>query len=441
MILVMNRGVYNMKFRKLLMSVLAVLMVMSVFGCSPKQPDPEPETAEAIKAILDGVKESGTRVFLVKSEGSDDLNDYKDKTVFAYKDYGLELTEAALQDYQSENVYEKVNVARKDTLDEALTAFLQGSDSVLVADQGLIDALKDTVKYAGINEKLKSIYTYDPETAKDFSLVNGPFQIALFGSDERKGLKVNSRYDTSLLVTVNPETKQILVVATPRDSMLPNHAYNDQKDKLTHTGDGGPENALYALNWLYHEDYEKYVLLSFQEFTKFIDLLGGIDVYNAKGFTYGYQKDLGYFAGGNIHLDGGQALYFARERWHLNNGDFDRNANAIVLLKGIINKLLAFENLAKFNEVYQQLRDCFYTNLDEKEILGFVTTQYKAFTEWEIISYHIGGTRGYDWCPSYKTNAASVHPSQADADFCHGEMEKMMNGETIYQQHLPSGIQ
>ena len=61
-----------------------------------------------------------------------------------------------------------------------------------------------------------------------------PFVVYISGSDTRSKVLKSSRSDVNILAVINPRTKQILLVNTPRDYYIGNPAGNDALDKLTH---------------------------------------------------------------------------------------------------------------------------------------------------------------------------------------------------------------
>ena len=63
------------------------------------------------------------------------------------------------------------------------------------------------------------------------------FNIYVSGIDTYGAISSVSRSDVNILMTVNRDTKRILLTTTPRDSYVPiADGGNNQKDKLTHAG-------------------------------------------------------------------------------------------------------------------------------------------------------------------------------------------------------------
>ena len=153
-----------------------------------------------------------------------------------------------------------------------------------------------------------------------------PFVIYLSGVDTRGELAEKARSDVNILAVVNPQTKQVALINTPRDYYV-DLAGTNSKDKLTHAGLYGVETSMATLGNLYGINVDHYIRINFAGFINIVDALGGVDVYSDQAFTSvgspGYY-DPTTFAEGWNHLDGKSALAFARERHAFASGDIQR---------------------------------------------------------------------------------------------------------------------
>ena len=77
-----------------------------------------------------------------------------------------------------------------------------------------------------------------------------PFVIYLSGVDTRGELTEKARSDVNILAVVNPQTKQVALINTPRDYYV-DLAGTNSKDKLTHAGLYGVETSMATLGNLY----------------------------------------------------------------------------------------------------------------------------------------------------------------------------------------------
>lgn len=219
------------------------------------------------------------------------------------------------------------------------------------------------------------------------------------GNDQEGDLSKTGRTDVNIVLSVNPDTKQIAIISIPRDSYIPNPAYSGANDKLTHLGMQGIENTMKGLSDYLETDIESYVLINFTTFKQIVDALDGVDVDNPYRFRYTWDHDY-VFEEGNIHLDGQAALYYVRERYSLPDGDFGRNMHQQLVLKAIIEKICSPQVITKFNALLSSLNGTFLTNISSKSIYSLCKKQLDEDIHWQIHGYHVIGDTGYEVCAS-----------------------------------------
>ena len=168
-----------------------------------------------------------------------------------------------------------------------------------------------------------------------------PFVVYLSGVDNRGELTEKARSDVNILAVVNPSTKRVALINTPRDYYV-DLAGTNSKDKLTHAGLYGVETSMATLGNLYGVNVDQYLRINFAGFISIIDAVGGVDVYSDQAFTSvgspGYY-DPTTFAEGWNHLDGKSALAFARERHAFASGDIQRGINQMKVIDAMMNKI------------------------------------------------------------------------------------------------------
>ena len=221
-----------------------------------------------------------------------------------------------------------------------------------------------------------------------------PFVIYLSGVDTRGELTENARSDVNILAAVNPVTKRVALVNTPRDYYV-DLAGTDSKDKLTHTGLYGVETSMETLGNLYGVNVDHYIRINFAGFISIIDALGGVDVYSDQAFTSvgspGYYDPTTFVEGWN-HLDGKSALAFARERHAFASGDIQRGINQMKVIDAMLNKIKSPALLMGFSKIMDAASDCFVTSFSKDQISALVRMQLSDFAEWDIESYTVTGT-------------------------------------------------
>ena len=223
-----------------------------------------------------------------------------------------------------------------------------------------------------------------------------PFVVYLSGVDNRGELTDKARSDVNILAVVNPKTKRVALVNTPRDYYV-DLAGTDSKDKLTHAGLYGVETSMATLGNLYGVNVEHYIRINFSGFINIIDAIGGVDVYSDQAFTSvgspGYY-DPTTFAEGWNHLDGKSALAFARERHAFASGDIQRGINQMKVIDAMVNKLKSPALLMSFSKLMDAAADCFVTSLSQDQITALVRMQLSDLASWDIQSCSVTGTSG-----------------------------------------------
>ena len=223
-----------------------------------------------------------------------------------------------------------------------------------------------------------------------------PFVVYLSGVDTRGDLTDKARSDVNIIAAVNPVTKQVVLINTPRDYYV-DLAGTNSKDKLTHAGLYGVQTSMDTLGNLYGVDVQHYIRINFSGFINIIDALGGVDVYSDQAFTSvgspGYYDPTTFVEGWN-HLDGKAALAFARERHAFKTGDVQRGINQMKVIDAMLNKIKSPALLMGFTKILDAVSDSFVTSLSQNQISALVRMQLSDFAEWNIERYTVTGTSG-----------------------------------------------
>ena len=223
-----------------------------------------------------------------------------------------------------------------------------------------------------------------------------PFVVYLSGVDTRGELTEKARSDVNILAVVNPKTKQVALINTPRDYYV-DLAGTNSKDKLTHAGLYGVETSMETLGNLYGVEVTDYIRINFAGFMSIVDALGGVDVYSDQAFTSvgspGYYDPTSFVEGWN-HLDGKAALAFARERHAFASGDIQRGIDQMKVIDAMLNKIKSPALLMNFSKLMDAASDCFVTSLSQDQISALVRMQLSDFAEWDIQSCTVTGSSG-----------------------------------------------
>ena len=238
------------------------------------------------------------------------------------------------------------------------------------------------------------------------NITKDPFNVVITGIDTTGTIDEKGRSDVNMIVTVNPSTGQILMTSIPRDYQIymPDHEYG--VDKLTHTGTYGVPTTIAAEEDLLDITANYYVKVNFTTVEKFIDAIGGVDVYSENEFTPSYNaypddKDAppeveGWTVKeGMNHMTGAQALVFARERKSFDDGDRTRIKNQQAVFEAMIKKATSSKTmLLSYNKILSSLKKYFEMSFSSKELRALVKYQLRKNPSWMIFRNQITGGDG-----------------------------------------------
>lgn len=237
--------------------------------------------------------------------------------------------------------------------------------------------------------KENAVNSQKVETAKE------AFNVFISGIDTYGPIETSSRSDVNILVSVNPNTKIILMTNIPRDMYMriPGEGENEY-DKLTHAGIYGVPTSVAAVENFLGVAINYYVKVNFTSVITLVDLIGGIEVDNPYPFeAYGEN----FFPAGPQHLDGEKTLVYARERYNLLDGDNDRGKNQERILAGIFRKLLSAELLKNFSSLIEIAQNSMQTTMSVNDMMKLVNLQLGSDSKWTIITSSIAGDGQYGW--------------------------------------------
>lgn len=311
------------------------------------------------------------------------------------------------------------------TVLEEGTALLEGKIDAAIYNEaftGLIDEVNE-----GYSDRVRVLYQYGietkveiPEEKEETISVEEPFNVYISGIDVSGSITTTSRSDVNIIMTVNPNTKKILLTTTPRDYyvQIP-EVSGEAKDKLTHAGIYGVDASMRTLGQLYGIDIKYYARVNFTSLITIVDALGGVDVnseYEFEAGGYGFKKGIN-------HLNGDAALAFSRERYSFSAGDNQRGKNQEAVLTAILNKAMSPAILKNANEIIAKVGSSVETNMTDKEMAKFINMQLSDNAAWSIESVAASGSG--DMLPCYSSGSQPLYVMHPNLDVVEEISNKM----------------
>lgn len=254
---------------------------------------------------------------------------------------------------------------------------------------------------------------------------NRTFTVFLSGVDTYGELDDSSRSDVNILAVVNPDTRQVGLVFTPRDYYVPLSISDGVKDKLTHAGIYGVDVCMDTISMLYDVDVDYYFRVNFAGFVDIINALGGVEVNSDLDFSI----DIYDFTAGPNYLDGRAALMFVRERKSFEDGDIQRGKNQLALLRALIKKAMSPDLLINYTSVLNALEGSFETSIPYDLLSALIREQLDKGGDWDIESYNVNGSTDFQVPYSLGEEAYVMQPDETTVEEAKALIQRIYAGE------------
>ena len=242
------------------------------------------------------------------------------------------------------------------------------------------------------------------------------------------------RSDSMILVSVNSQTKKIVLCSFMRDifakfPLEPQSPVAGGYDKLTHAhAYGGPELTMAVLKETFNIEVSQYAKVDFFSFRDIIDSMGGVDMYLTSDEIYAMNDILSWpdeanealnvtaadqvvnQGDGMYHLTGVQALTHARNRSI--GSDWARTQRQRDLIQAMVKKASSL-SLSQLNNMLNTVLPLITTNIPKDELKDLVGNVPS------YLGYEIDSTRvplagmyyeeGYAIIPDLKANCTDLY--------------------------------
>ena len=385
-------------------------------------------------------------VYVEADSAMSQLSDLTDGSVGILETLDRENTEEALADV--EDKIGTLQVQNYTGVKELVDGLLHNEVDAILINSAYLDLLTDVEGYTDTVSQLRKIYEYQAQTSIDIVDKKDPandwdvqglfgqgekentdrvFAMYISGIDSRSGLIAKSNSDVNILATVNVDTRQVLLISTPRDFYVPLPISNGIPDKLTHAGIYGIDVSVGTLEMLYDTEIDYYFRVNFSGFERIIDALGGVTVHSDYAFSvdgYSYSK-------GENFLNGAEALRFARERKSFSTGDRQRGKNQMEVIKAVIEKAMSPAILTGYMDIMEIVSGSFETSMPYDLIAELVRDQLDKGGSWNVVSCSVDGSDGNKIPYSMSTSAYVMIPDQSTVDAAIAKIQQVKNGEIL----------
>ena len=221
--------------------------------------------------------------------------------------------------------------------------------------------------------------------------------ILLFGQDTAASAEDYGRSDTTILLSIDNVNKKLKLTSFQRDTYVNIPGLGDDKINAAFTF-GGEKLSISTIESNFGIKVDKYATVDFSSFREVIEALGGVDIeLNLEEIKYinaqidvNHQTDRTSFLKYDetkekqmMHLDGYQALWYARDRGEENLGgnpeysfsgdDWDRTSRQRNLIQTIVKNLRENTSLTDLVGIANKIGPLITTNLKKGDITFLVS--------------------------------------------------------------------
>jgi LCP family protein required for cell wall assembly len=290
------------------------------------------------------------------------------------------------------------------------------------------------------------------------------FNVLLLGSDSRDDL-AQGLSDISIVASVDPATKSAALISIPRDVCVgpspvpaaapegdspsptpspapsptapvdprtiddPDDPCDTALDRINSAfGAGGEEYARRVYGQLLGLTIDYYAVVTFGEFEKLVDFVGGIDVWanqdHREGFLYPNGTVVLELEQGWNHLNGADALRYLRSRHMDTGGDISRTCRARHVLLELKSRLLRPEVLTVLPQLLATVSRLVETNVPVSDLPALLKLALQVKTE-HVTNGSVSLDHGMLWWHTGRDGSSLLMPSLASI---HWYVQEVLEG-------------
>ena len=402
------------------------------------------KTGSLLTNITNVTKHAKNTVSVVVKQSSDIKNksQLNGLSVGTLRTIGTQGSSKALKELSKDGIV--MNQNEYDSLSAMLEAFYNGEVDSIIINESSRSQILDMESYADFDNNTRVVYqtSYKVENTDKANAVTDitskPFNVLISGSDTRGGFDENGRSDVIMVATINPKTSTILLTSVPRDFYVTtacdaaDGCMQGALDKITHTGIHGTNTTKRTVEQLLGVEINYTFKVGFDAVTELVDAVGGVDVTVAPGFAvdhFACMYNLSVHEGVN-HLNGEQALAFARERYAYTEGDRQRTKNQQLVLMGIVDKITSPSIVQNYSSIMDAMSNTFSTTMSSSEISDLIKYQINNNPKWKIEQYMVDGTGDTLMCAELGDAASVMVPDQSTVKLAKDKINAVLAGKS-----------
>lgn len=402
------------------------------------------KTGSLLSSITNVTKHAKNTVSVVVKQSSDIKNksQLNGIRVGTLRSIGTQGSKKVLNELSNSGIVMEQN--EYDSLSAMLDAFYNGEVESIIINESSRSQILDLESYADFDNNTRVVYqtSYKVENTDKASAVDDitskPFNVLISGSDTRGGFDENGRSDVIMVATVNPKSHTILLTSVPRDYYVTtacdaaDGCMQGALDKITHTGIHGTNTTKRTVEQLLGIEINYTFKVGFDAVTELVDAVGGVDVTVAPGYAVNSFAALSGFSvhEGVNHLNGEQALAYARERYSYTEGDRQRTKNQQQVLMGIVTKVTSPAIITNYASIMDAMSNTFSTTMSNEELSSLIKYQINNNLKWKMEQYMVDGTGDTLMCAELGDAASVMVPDQSTVKIAKDKIRAVLAGKS-----------
>ena len=279
--------------------------------------------------------------------------------------------------------------------------FVSSNYSIIFAGESFEQDEDSEEKETPLSDRVKILFDYSEKrenqdiitlTDSKTKTLTEPFTVLIMGVDSAKdGLTANQAFngDTLILVTFNPNTLTATMFSLPRDLYVPIACNHNRYAKINSSAAYGSSCVIKTIQQLTDIQIDYYVKINFTGVVQLIDAIGGVTVdveepdfnyngsYDCKGMVCEQNSkrkkgsSMIYVPTGVQHLNGEQALAYARNRHQYAISDIARNQHQQQVIEAAAKQAKNINSITEFENILETVSKNIETNMSLEQILSF----------------------------------------------------------------------
>ncbi len=200
----------------------------------------------------------------------------------------------------------------------------------------------------------------------------------------------SGRTDSVMLVFYSPDNARASLVSIPPDLFVYLPGYTMQRLNTAYAL-GGMDLVNTTLEYNLGVRPQTWAAFHLDSFTRLVDQLGGIIVYNPVLIW----DQCGNILPGLVRMDGQLALCYARFRRGMDEGD--RNNRQLEVVRQVFLKMVRFGNLARLPSLYSAHQNTVESNLVLNDLLGLMPLALNLGDDDRVATFYLGADELKEW--------------------------------------------